>query len=55
MTDLPLRVRVAAARALLEASPAPDYSELPAEQRAHFQEAIEFLRHVEQGFPDRGE
>lgn len=55
MNELPLRARVAAARTLLEASPAEDYSDLPAGQRAHYQEAIEFLRNVEDGFADRDE
>lgn len=47
MSDLPLRARVAAAKALLEASSDQEYRDLPATQRAHFEEAIEFLRRVE--------
>lgn len=51
MSELPLRARVAAAKALLEASSADDYDTLPAAQRAHFEEALEFLRRVENGLP----
>lgn len=47
--ELPLQARVAAARALLESSSAEGYDDLPASQRAHFQEAIEHLRRVEGG------
>lgn len=51
MSDLSLRARVAAAKALLEASPEREYQSLPASQRAHFEEAIEFLQRVEKDFP----
>lgn len=47
MSELPLRARVAAAKALLSASPEREYRELPATQRAHFEEALEFLGRVE--------
>lgn len=50
-TDLPLRVRVAAARSLLESSSADDYTALPAAQQAHFQEAIEYLQRVQERLP----
>lgn len=51
VSELPLRARVAAAKALLEASSADDYDALPAAQRAHFEEALEFLRRIENGLP----
>lgn len=54
MNELPLRARVAAAKALLEASSADDYDALPAAQRAHFEEALEFLRRIENGLPAEG-
>lgn len=54
MSDLPLRPRVAAAKALLEASPEREYRTLPASQRAHFEEAIEFLRRIETDGPHDG-
>lgn len=47
MSELPLPARVATAKALLDESPERDYRELPATQRAQFEEAIEFLRRVE--------
>lgn len=54
VSELPLRARVAAAKALLEASSADDYDALPASQRAHFEEAIEFLGRIEEGLPAAG-
>lgn len=50
MSELPLRARVAAAKTLLDASSDRAYQDLPAAQRAHFEEAIEFLRRVEEDF-----
>lgn len=49
--DLPLHSRVAVARALLEPPLGPEYESLPAGQQARVQEAVEFLRRVESGFP----
>lgn len=52
--DIPLQSRVAVARALLEEPLGQEYESLPAGQRARVQEAIEFLRQVESGFPGGG-
>lgn len=54
MSELPLRARVAAAKALLEASSADDYDALPPVQRAHFEEALEFLSRIENELPAEG-
>lgn len=54
MTDLPFDARVAAAMALLESTQPEGYDQLPAQARAHYQEAIEHLRSIDGGFPGHG-
>lgn len=49
-TDIPLRTRISAARALLEDGVCGEYQFLSGRQQAHIQEAIEFLQEAEDGF-----
>lgn len=49
-TDVPVRTRISAARALLEDGAGGEYQFLSGRQQARIQEAIEFLREAENGF-----
>jgi hypothetical protein len=49
-TDVPLRTRISAARALLEDGTGGEYQFLSGRQQARIQEALEFLREAEDGF-----
>lgn len=49
-TNVPMRTRISAARALLEDGNGGEYQFLSGRQQARIQEALEFLREAEDGF-----
>lgn len=49
-SGVPLRMRISAARALLEDGTGGEYQFLSGRQQARIQEALEFLREAEDGF-----